>query len=256
MTANDVGFSIDGAVATITLSRPPHNFFDITMISKIVDLVRACDDNPDVRLCLLTSNQKNFCAGADFSGGNRPDPSPIYQAATQLVERKKPLIAVIQGAAVGGGLGLALVADLRIGSSDSWFQGNFVRIALSPGFGLSYTLPKIVGPQVATDLLLSGRRVDAEEALKIGLIDRLVLEETLLNSALTFAREMAENSPAAMVATRALLAKDAVENFKAAVAAELASQQPLFASPDFAEGVTASRERRKPNFAAFPGEPQ
>ncbi|AJR24183.1 enoyl-CoA hydratase/isomerase family protein [Sphingobium sp. YBL2] len=256
MSGDALTFRTDGPVATITLSRPPHNFFDVAMITQIADLIEACDRDPGVRLCLLTSDQKNFCAGADFSGGNRPDPMPIYQAAARLIDRRKPLVAVVHGAAIGGGLGLALAADFRIGASDCWFQGNFVRIALSPGFGLSYTLPRLVGAQRARDLLLTGRRVDAQEALDIGLIDRLAPREGLHEATGAFAAELAENAPAAMVATRTLLSKDAGRDFRAAVEAELAHQRLLFASPDFAEGVAASRERRTPHFSAFPGEPQ
>jgi 2-(1,2-epoxy-1,2-dihydrophenyl)acetyl-CoA isomerase len=248
---HETGITVSQAdgVATIEMTREPHNFFDFAMIAHLADTIEACDGDPAVRACLLISGLKSFCAGADFSGGKRPDPGPIYESATRLAGRRKPLIAAIGGAAVGGGLGLALAADMRVGSHTAWFQANFVRIGLSPGFGLSHTLPLTVGPHRARELFFSGRRIEAQEALALGLLDRLVEPEQLREAANELASEVAATSPTAFVATRQLLDGDARADFAAAVARELAAQRPLFAGSDFSEGVAATRERRTPVFA-------
>jgi enoyl-CoA hydratase/carnithine racemase len=254
MSSSGISFHTCSHVGRIILSRPPHNYFNWDMISQIADLIESFDADPVIRAYLITSNQKHFCAGADFSEGNRPDPRPIYQAATRLAAHRKPLVAAVRGAAVGGGLGLALTADIRMGSTDAWFQANFVKIGLSPGFGLSHTLPRLVGEHRARELFLTGRRVDAGEALSIGMIDRLVSLDDLDEAAMAFARDLAESSPAALHATRQVLADHDGQCFAAAVESELSFQRPLFASPDFDEGVAAARERRTPVFADCPGD--
>jgi len=238
-----------GPVACLALDRPPHNFFDVAMLEEIAAILERCESDPEVRVSLLVSKHKNFCAGADFGEGRRPDPGPIYTSAVKLLKRTKPLVAAIGGAAVGGGLGLALIADLRIGDDTSWFQANFTRIGISAGFGISFTMPRVVGPQRTRDLLLTARRVPSREALAIGLLDRVVEAGTLQDAALALATEIAANSPAATSATLRLLGRDDADHFAAAVVRELGLQRPLFAAPDFDEGVRASAERRTPQFS-------
>jgi len=238
-----------GSVACLALDRPPHNFFDIAMLEEIAAILAQCERDPEVRVTLLMSKHKNFCAGADFGEGRRHDPEPIYTAATKLLRRTKPLIAAIGGAAVGGGLGLALTADLRIGDDACWFQANFTRIGISAGFGISFTMPRVIGPQRTRDLLLTSRRVPSREALAIGLLDRLVEAGTLHDAALALATDIAANSPAATSASLRLFGHDDADRFAAAVTRELGLQRPLFAAPDFDEGVRASAERRTPQFS-------
>ena len=246
MTA--VSVQCEGPVTVLKLSRPPHNFFDETMIRALADAVEAADRDGAVRVCLLAAEGRNFCAGADFGGNNRPDPAPIYTQAIRLFARAKPLIAAINGSAVGGGLGLALVADMRVGTVATTFHANFTRLGIPPGFGITHTLPRTVGAQAARDMLLTGSRVGGEEARRLGLLDRL-LDDDLQAGALAFARELAATAPTATLATRALLGHGERDMFAAAVARELDAQRPLFASPDFAEGVAAARERRRPDFS-------
>jgi 2-(1,2-epoxy-1,2-dihydrophenyl)acetyl-CoA isomerase len=250
---SEVAFRIDrvGTVGKLTLSRAPHNFFDCEMLSGLADALADFDRDTGIRAVVLMSDQRNFCAGANFGGDARIDPAPIYKAATRLVSRRKPLVAAVKGAAVGGGLGLAMIADLRVGDSSCWMQANFTRIGISPGFGLSYTLPKVIGAQRARDMLLTGRRVSAGEASSMGLLDRLVGEGKANDAAQALAAELAANSPAAMSATRRSLPSLDESVFAAAIARELAFQEPLFAGSDFEEGVRAANERRAPSFSAF-----
>ena len=238
-----------GHVALVVVSRPPHNFFDAALLEALANALRGVDADPTLRVSVISSDQRSFCAGADFGGGARPDPALIYAQATRIAGRSKPMIAAVNGAAIGGGLGLALTADFRIGDGETRMQANFVCIGLSAGFGLSLTLPRLVGDRLARDLLLSGRRVEGEEALAMGLLDRLAAPGALLEDALQFAAELAANAPKAMTAMRRLLAPDEQMRFRAAVEQELALQGPLFASADFDEGVRAARERRAPIFS-------
>ena len=238
-----------GGVTFLTLSRPPHNFFDSVLLAQLADAVGRCDNTPSIRAIVLSSDQRSFCAGADFGGGKRPDPAMIYNEAVRLAGRRKPMVAAIKGAAIGGGLGLALAADFRIGCTETRLQANFTRIGISPGFGLTFTLPRIIGRQAALDLFLTARRIEGEEAYRLGMLDRLVLQEDVETHAEALAYELASNAPSAMLATRALALDDYPSAFRAAVARELGYQEPLFANPDFDEGVRAAAERRLPAFA-------
>ena len=239
-----------GSVGLLTMSRPPHNFFDAGFLTELADAVDRLDADQDVQATVLASDQRSFCAGADFGGGSRPDPKPIYEQAKRLMRRRKPMIAAVRGAAVGGGLGLALVADMRVGEHGTRFEANFVRIGISAGFGLSFTLPRVVGAQKARDMLLTGRRVGGEEALSLGLLDRLADAQDTDKAALRLAQEMAAAAPSAVQATRRLIGPGDQLLYEAAIDQELAEQLPLFQSPNFAEGVAATRERRSPNFAS------
>ncbi|MDX9741926.1 MAG: enoyl-CoA hydratase-related protein [Gammaproteobacteria bacterium] len=244
----------DGFVARLIIARPPHNFFNVEMITDMADLLEECDRNPSVRVTILTSDLKNFCAGADFGDAERPEPVHLYTAANRLIRRRKPMIAAIGGAAVGGGLGVALTADLRVGDETAWFQANFTRIGLSAGFGISHTLPAVVGRQRARDLLVTARRVTADEAFAIHLLDRIAPPGELQATALAVAQEIAANSPVATAASRELIGREEADLFAAAISRELEYQRPLLASSDFAEGVRAAAERREPNFSTFPEE--
>ena len=239
-----------GRVATIRLSRPPHNFFDVGMIRAIADVVDANDRDKDVLVTLLTAEGRNFCAGADFT---RPlaegsGPAEVYGEAARLFSRSKPLVASVRGGAVGGGFGLALTADFRVVASASRFHANFASIGLHPGFAITATLPALVGVQRASDLLLTSRRVDGEEAFALGLADRLVQADSLDESALDFCRSIAANAPLALSSIRGALRRIDEQQARAAMAIEIEQQRKLFDTEDFKEGIRASVERRSPVF--------
>jgi hypothetical protein len=156
----------DGAVAIVRLARPPHNFFDAALLAGLADVLTANDADPSVRVTLLTAEGRSFCAGADFSraAAGIEGARAVYVQAARLFARAKPLVAAVGGPAVGGGLGLALVADFRVVSSAARFHANFAAIGLHPGFAITATLPALVGAQRARDLLTTARRVGGEEA--------------------------------------------------------------------------------------------
>ena len=255
MGGEEIRTSAAEGVSIVRMERPPHNFFDARVLSALADAIEAAERDSDVRVTLLISGLKNFCAGANFRGDGRIDPVPIYAEAARLMARRKPLIAAIGGAAIGGGLGLALTADFRIGDRTATLQANFTRLAISPGFGLTYTLPRTIGLQKSRDMFMTSRRIGAEEALRLGLLDR-VTQDDLFVDALSFAREIADNSPIAVEAVRRLMGPHSARDFREAVERELAEQTPLFASADFEEGIRAAAERRTPVFKPLEGQTQ
>ena len=157
----------------------------------------------------------------------------------------------MQGAAIGGGLGLALSADFRVASAGSRFSANFARLGFHHGFALTVTLPAAVGRQAAADLLLTGRRVGGEEAFALGLCDRLAGDDEgdLMTDALAYAGELAGSGPLAVRAIRATLRSGLVDAGRAAMEHECAEQVRLRHTADFAEGVRATAERRAPRFS-------
>ena len=235
-------------VSLVEFSRPPHNYFDATLIQGIADAYEELDRSGSCRAIVLCSDGKNFCAGANFAGPN-PAEGPLYEHAVRLFSAGLPVVAAIQGAAVGGGLGVALSADFRVASSDSRFSANFARLGIHHGFGVTVTLPLLVGHQRALELLYTGARVRGEEAHAIGLCDRLAPSDRVREEAVAFAEEIAISSPLALRAIRQTMRGDLAERIRAATEHEAAEQATLFATEDFREGVAAAAERRPPRFS-------
>src|SRR3954453_9681539 len=167
--------SVDNGVATVELCRPPNNFFDLAMIRRIADLYAHLARDTDARVIVLCAQGKHFCAGADFSGDRSTGggPGQLYAEAIRLFDAPLPVVAAVQGAAIGGGLGLACSADFRVAGPDTRFSANFAQLGFHHGFALSATLPRIVGQQNAQDLLSPGRRTHADEAATMGLCDQV-----------------------------------------------------------------------------------
>jgi enoyl-CoA hydratase/carnithine racemase len=160
-----------------------------------------------------------------------------------------PVVAAVQGAAVGGGLGLALSADFRVASPETRFWANFARLGFHHGFGMTVTLPAVVGQQTALELLLTGRRVDGEEARLLGLCDRLAPAEEVRSEARSLAAQIAASAPLAVRSIRQTLRGDLASRIQAATNWEAAEQERLIHTSDFQEGVQAATERRTPNFS-------
>ncbi len=246
----------DDGVATVELRRPEENFFDIELIRCLADAYDALDDDPRCRAIVLCSMGRHFCAGVDLSRpslGPPADGGPwgaadLYEAAARLIDAKTPVVAAVQGAAIGGGLGLACSADFRVASTQARFAANFARLGFHHGFGLTVTLPMIVGHQHACDLLYSGRRVTGEESLAIGLCERVVGPDELRNAAHHHAATIAACAPLAVRSIRSTMRAGLSERFRAATDHEFAEQDRLRRTADFAEGVRAAAERREPRF--------
>ncbi len=246
----DLGITTsDDFVTTVEIQRPPHNYFDHALIASLADAFTALDAHDGTRAIVLCADGKSFCAGANFGGGRSEDkPGDLYREAVRLFSTKTPVVAAVQGAAIGGGLGVALMADFRIASPEARFAANFARLGFHQGFGLSVTLPALVGQQKALELLYTGRRINGEEALAMGMADRLVPLESLRAEAHAFALEIARSAPLAVTSIRQTLRGDLADKVKAATDHELVEQDRLRRTEDFKEGVRATAERRLPNF--------
>lgn len=241
-----------GHVGIVTFDRPPHNYFDGASVEELLAAFRMLDDDPQVRASVLRANGRTFCAGAQFgSDGNGVDADTamhIYRSAIALFELKKPMIAAIQGAAIGGGLGLALVADFRIASDKAVFRANFARLGIHSGFGISGILPRVVGLQAASLMLQTGRAITAEEAFRTGLVEKVVSADELDGEAVALATEIAEGAPLALQSMRQTVNGDRVECVRRAIEREIAEQKAHFGTDDFREGIAAAHERRAPLF--------
>ena len=246
----------DDHVAVAEIGRPPDNFFDAGLIGSLADAYEWADAEAGARAIVLCSAGKHFCAGADFTGRSgrarpvRPGDGAgeLYAQAVRLFQARLPVVAAVQGAAVGGGLGLACSADFRVASPAARFCANFARLGLHHGFGLSVTLPAIVGQQHATVMLYTGRRVGGDEAARLGLADLLADPAGLRAAARGLAAEIAAAAPLAVRSIRSTQRAGLAERVRDAMAAELAEQDKLRRTADFAEGVRASAERSPPRF--------
>jgi enoyl-CoA hydratase/carnithine racemase len=259
MTAfKDIGVERSGHVALVEIRRPPNNFFDAALIGEIATAFENLDADAGCRALVLAAQGKAFCAGANFGesdsegdellSGPRPGAAHLYIEGNRLFRTKKPIIAAVHGAAVGGGLGLAMVADFRVTCKEARFSANFTRLGFHPGFGLTVTLPAAIGPTKAALMFYTSRRVAGDEAHAMGLADVLVAQDKVREAALSLAAEIAENSPLGLIATRATLRGDLADRVRAATEHELAEQSRLRKTEDFKEGVKAMAERRPPLF--------
>lgn len=257
----DIGVEQSGFVATIEIQRPPHNFFDNVLINSIADALEALDKDDSCRAVVLAAQGKSFCAGANFGDGSKlaPDGSipgrsgdsateHLYLEAVRLFRTRKPIVGAIHGAAVGGGLGLALVPDFRVTCPEARFSANFTRLGFHPGFGLTVTLPELIGRANASLMFYTSRRVKGDDAHRMGLADVLVPLAQVRTAAQELAREIAGCAPLGVVATRATLRQGLADRIAAATKHELTEQTRLRRTQDFKEGIQASAERRDPQF--------
>ena len=255
--SKDLGVSIDQHVATVEIQRPPHNFFDLDLIGQIADTYAALDAMPECRAIVLCAQGKNFCAGANFGAsdagdandGSRGDISnELYREAVRIFRCVTPVIAAVQGAAIGGGLGLAVSADFRVTCPQGRFSANFTKLGFHPGFGLTVTLPELIGKQRAALMCLTSRRIKGEQALEWGLADVCVPLDEVRSAAIALAAEIAGCAPLAVAATRSTLRLTLADRIALQTDHELVEQNWLRRTADWQEGIKAAAERREPNF--------
>jgi enoyl-CoA hydratase len=242
------------------LNRPERrNAYDLTTVDEVHRVCDELDADLDTRVLILTGAGPAFCAGLDLNQGVDAWPEPIgkVQARYRLQRRlasmvlrlrdiPQPVIAAIHGPAVGGGLALAAAADLRLADTTARFNAAFIRLGLSGGDdGASWFLPRLVGPTKAAEILYTGRFVDAAEAERIGLVNRVVEEGTLLKAAEDLAAEILQNSPFGIRMTKELLnyTLDA-PGLRQAIEMENRTQALCLMTEDFDEGMRAFAERR------------
>ena len=251
-THKDIEISLKLHTAFIKINRPPHNYFDSNVIKQIANFLEEMDKNKECRSIILYSEGKNFCAGANFNentfskGGNVY--SNLYKQALRLFKTKKPIIAIIQGAAIGGGLGLALAADFRIACEESRFSANFGKLGFHHGFGITITLPYTVGKQKAKWMLLTSARIKGKKALEIGLADYYEKKDNLMDKAISLSNLINSSGPLGIESIRKTLNKGLIKKLSKAMKSEALEQNKLKETIDFKEGIRASLDRREPNF--------
>jgi enoyl-CoA hydratase/carnithine racemase len=249
-------------IAVVTINRPDRaNSMTATMFDDLALLSRELSDDPAVRCVILTGAGTVFCAGFDIDEAAKlPDMTAIEfldlqesgaRALSALRALRVPVIAAVNGAAAGGGLSLALAADIRIAAPNAKFNAAFVRIGFSAGdLGASWLLPRLVGPAFAAEIAFTGRIVYAAEAERTRLVNSVSAEGELMNDALAMGSLICANSPAGMeLSKRALQYNLEVSSYAAAMDLENRGQTLLTRSSDMAEALAAFAEKRPPKFA-------
>lgn len=252
----DVAVSLADHIAMVEIRRGPNNFFDIALIQSLAEAFETLDKEAECRAIVLAAEGKNFCAGANFhntasdSGLDRSAAkgNPLYAAAVRLFACSKPIVGAIQGAAIGGGFGLALVPDFRVLCPETRFSANFVSLGFHPGFGLTHTLPRLIGSQRANLLFYTGRRINGEEAMAWGLGEVFTSQDKVRTAAIEIAKEIAANAPLAVQSTRTTMRAGLAAAVKAATDHEFHEQSWLQKTDDHKEGVRAVAERRPGQF--------
>lgn len=256
-----IGIERIGHVVVAELQAGPHNFASVTLMSELADALQSAAAD-GARAAVIAAEGKSFCAGAQFSGSSgsrasnfgafvQADESaigPFYEAAVRIFDVSIPMVAAVHGPAVGAGFGLATACDLRVICPEAFMATNFVRLGIHPGFGISLTLPELVGPARASDILLTGRRISGEECFQLGLANRLVAQAEVRSTAIALAAEMAAAAPLAVAATRATLRGELAARVRERLVHERQTQDRLSATADAEEGIAAMLERRDPVF--------
>ncbi len=249
-----------GGVAHLRLNRPQSaNGMSVELLKALYDAIMLCHGTPGVRALLLTGEGKNFCAGGDVQafaarGKALPDyirPATAYlqDSVLALARLQAPVIVAVQGfAAGGGGFGLVCAADLVIAAESAKFLAGATRVAMAPDAGVSVTLPRLVGLRKATEILLTNPVIDAGEALRLGLVTRVVPDAELASAAQALASELAQGAPLALAATKRLLRSGMALGMEACLSEEARTVSELSGTADAREGLAAVIDRRRPNF--------
>lgn len=254
-------------LATITLNRPDvNNAFDRSMMGEIDDALNDASQDPNVRVVILTGAGKAFCAGGDVnmlmtlisSGAEwvRTTVGDVVQrvgtmptTVLKIRNMTKPVIAAVNGMAAGGGMGLALACDMRIISDKARFSTIFIKRGVIPDCAVTYNLPRLVGMAKACEMVLTGSVINAQEAERIGLVNKVVPHDELMKATKEFAGEIAKNPPLAVGMAKAMLYRGMLaEDIGAHMDFENYTQNMLMSTEDFKEGINSFMEKREPVF--------
>lgn len=254
-------FEVENGVATITLNRPDkRNSFHDDMVRQWVRWLDECRTRDDVKVIVITGTETSFSAGGDTSrfkdkAGRTPlqareNMSEVTHALARTIARvQKPLIAAVNGMAVGGGMDVALMCDVRLACASARFAETYARMGLLPGVGGAWFLPRIIGPAAALDMFWTARWVDAEEALRLGLVNRVFPDDTFRDEVRTYARQLANAAPLSVRYIKQMIhqgMKIDLETHLEMLASHIALVRT---SDDHKEAVAAAVEKRQPNFS-------
>jgi 2-(1,2-epoxy-1,2-dihydrophenyl)acetyl-CoA isomerase len=262
MTYQNLTLERDGHIAVVTLNRPEKlNAIDRNLHLEMMDACAELRDDDDIRVVIFTGAGRGFCSGADLTADRTKSENPsraerldeynwVGQQALMIYrDLDKPTIAAVNGVAAGAGMGLALACDMRVGCENTRFKTVFIERSLSPDSGLSWFLPRIVGVSRAMDLVYTSRNVDADEAYRLGLLDRMTAAENLLADAKELARQIAFWPPVAMQMSRRAMHRSLDVDLDDQLRYETHSIVFARRAPhDVEEAAASFRERRPPNF--------
>ena len=251
-----VKLSIEDRVATVTIDHPPVNVLDGATIRELADVLGELEGNKDVRAVVITAAGQVFIAGADIkdiAGLQSPEQAlPILNEAHSLFDRLDnlpvPVIAAVNGACLGGGNELALACDFRIASDRARFGQPEINLGIIPGFGGTVRLTRLVGPARALEIMLMGTDISAQEALRMGLVNKVVPEGTVVREARNMARVLATKPSGAVQAILSMVQEGYGKPQSEALAMERDHFSNLVGTPDMREGLSAFIEKRKPAF--------
>lgn len=261
MDYETIRFEAHGPVVQVTLNRPERlNALNLRMSDEVLDAIDRVRRDPDLRVLVLTGEGRAFCAGGDVRTpgevGARRTAMEARDWLRELGQRlpltlqqlERPVIAAVNGIAAGGGLDLACACDFRIASDEATFTSIFARIGLFPGTGGCWLLPRIVGIEKACELIWLGTTIDAAEALRIGLVGRVVPAATLLETAHELAGRLAQMAPSAIRLSKTAIYRGLQQDFATALEWAATAESITLTSEDHQEGLAAQRERRPPRF--------
>ena len=261
MTYKCLLYDVQDGIATLTMNRPERlNALGDTLREDLQDAVTRASEDPDVRVLILTGAGKGFCSGGDVkamnerreSGSARPVMEKVAPGRDLTVlalrDAPKPVIAAINGAAAGAGMNLALCCDIRLASTAAKFAQAFVRRGLHPDWGGTYFLPRVVGTAKACELIFTGDVIDAQEALRLGIVSAVHAPEDLMPAAQALARKIADGPPIAIRLAKRAIYHNAECDLRQALEFETYAQNICQDTEDAAEGIRAFVEKRAPTF--------
>jgi 2-(1,2-epoxy-1,2-dihydrophenyl)acetyl-CoA isomerase len=250
----------EGRVATLILNRPERmNALNANLVLALNDALTRVEADPEINVVVLAGAGRAFCAGGDLTvigkgrqENNITELQPILRAGMQMVLKirtmRQPVIAAVHGAAAGAGMNIALAADIRVASDDATFGQNFAKVGLFPDYGGTFFLPRLVGPAKAAELFYTGEMIDAAEALRIGIVNRVVPLAQLETEAHTLAHKIANGPPLAIHAIKEVLFDRDKDELTELLDLEVEQQLKCFYSEDCSEGIRAFFEKRLPKF--------
>lgn len=247
---------IDARVLTLTLARPKRkNALDLAMYEALTDALNAAATDPEVRVVLLQADGDTFCAGNDLHDFMQNPPtgssSPVMRFLAALVDFPKPLLAAVQGGAVGIGTTVLLHCDLAFAASNAFFKVPFVSLALVPEAASSFLLPGLIGHRRAFSWIVRGESLPADVAAEIGLINEVTAPDALRDTAAAAAAQLAALPPSAVRETKRLLKSPHLDAIRKAMADEGAAFVACLSSPEAAEAIMATLQKRPADFSRF-----
>jgi enoyl-CoA hydratase/carnithine racemase len=257
----DLEITISNRVMVATLNRPEKkNALSEDMLELLRNALKSANDDRSIGCFVLTGAGDAFCSGGDLGrrSAESGDPTPLerkqrlqnvtHKVALAVEEFEKPLIAAVNGSAVGAGMDLALMCDMRFAGRSARFAEAYIRVGLLPGNGGCYFLPRLVGPAKALELLLTGDFVGADEAMRIGLVNNVFSDETLIDETMAFAARLAEGPPIQQRDIKKLMYQSLRTDLRTSLEAVSAHMAVIQSTDDYKEAIQAYKDKRKPTY--------